>query len=68
MNQETLIRDIDDLPFLMSVSDLARVTNVGRSKAYELCYMPGFPVVRLGKSLCIPRDAFVRWLDKAGAQ
>jgi excisionase family DNA binding protein len=57
------VKDLSDLPLLLTVQDLADLLHVGRNAAYEQCHRPGFPAVRIGKQLRIPRDALVRWLD-----
>lgn len=46
----------------LTVSDLQQALGCGRRQAYELVNRQGFPVIRLGKRILIPRDAFLRWL------
>ncbi len=57
------VRDVGDLPLLLTVQDLADLLQIGRNAAYEQCHRSGFPAVRIGKQLRIPRDALLRWLD-----
>jgi excisionase family DNA binding protein len=57
------IKESSDLPLLLTVRDLAALLNIGRNNAYEMCHRPGFPAIRLGKQVRIPRDALMRWLD-----
>jgi excisionase family DNA binding protein len=57
------IKESSDLPLLLTVPDLAALLHIGKNNAYEMCHQPGFPVIRLGKQLRIPRDALLRWLD-----
>lgn len=47
----------------MTVADLQQALGCGRRQAYELANRADFPVIRLGKRILIPRDAFLRWLD-----
>ena len=53
---------------LWTVADLQRVVGCGRRQAYEMVNMQGFPTIRLGRKILIPRDAFLRWLDKQTEQ
>ena len=48
----------------MNVSDLQQALGIGRAQAYELVNRADFPAIRLGRKILIPRDAFLRWLDK----
>lgn len=51
----------------MSVRDVMRELGVSRPMAYRLTAQPGFPVIRAGKRLLIPRRAFEQWLaDNVG--
>jgi excisionase family DNA binding protein len=52
-----------ELPLVMRVEDVQRVLLISRLKAYELVHRQGFPTVRIGRAIRIPRDAFLRWLD-----
>ncbi|NMB38538.1 MAG: helix-turn-helix domain-containing protein [Firmicutes bacterium] len=36
---------------------------IGRSSAYELCRQNEFPVVRIGKSIRIPKKALLDWIE-----
>lgn len=50
----------------MTVDELKEALGCGRRQAYELANRADFPSIRLngGKKILIPRDAFLRWLDK----
>jgi len=52
----------------MTVSDLQQAMGIGRNAAYDLVNRADFPKVRVGKKIVIPRDAFLRWLDRQANQ
>lgn len=52
----------------MNVADLQQALGIGRAQAYELVNRADFPTIRLGRKILIPRDAFLRWLDKQTEQ
>lgn len=58
------LKQASELPPLLTVPQLAKFLNVGRNAAYEQCHRNGFPVIRIGRQLRIPRDALLRWLDR----
>lgn len=58
------ITEIDQLPLMMKMRDVANVMDIALRRAYELAQNPSFPKVVVGKSIRVPRDAFFRWLDQ----
>lgn len=46
----------------MSVQELSSLMGISLPKAYELVKRPGFPVLRIGTRILIPREAFRAWL------
>jgi excisionase family DNA binding protein len=57
--------DRDKLPLTLKVQDVADVLGVSRATVDKIINSEGFPVIRVGKRLITPRDAFFRWLDGA---
>jgi excisionase family DNA binding protein len=49
------------------IEGVAKVMNIARGTAYELVHSQGFPVVKIGRCLRIPRQAFAKWLDAQAA-
>jgi excisionase family DNA binding protein len=54
---------IEDLPLVLRMPHLQAIMHCSKTKAYELVHTRGFPIVRVGRSIRIPRDAFLRWLE-----
>jgi excisionase family DNA binding protein len=57
------IRSIDELPAVLKVQDIQEVMGISKVTAYELANSEGFPVLRVGKRLLIPKTAFVQWME-----
>jgi excisionase family DNA binding protein len=51
------------LPLVLKAADVQRILGISRVKVYELLHQQGFPTLRVGRSLRIPRDAFLKWMD-----
>ncbi len=49
---------------LLTVEEMAEVLRIGRSSAYELCRQNEFPVIRIGRSIRIPRKALLDWIHQ----
>jgi excisionase family DNA binding protein len=63
-----------DLPEVLTVDEAARLLRIGRNNAYARARewlasggAHGLPVVKLGRSLRVPRAALQRMLDAAAA-
>ncbi|HAM39870.1 MAG TPA: DNA-binding protein [Candidatus Omnitrophica bacterium] len=44
--------------------EAAEALGVGRSAIYELIKQPGFPVVRIGRSVRISKKALAEWVER----
>jgi excisionase family DNA binding protein len=54
----------DELPFHLSVGDIAAILGMSMNKAYELCHSKEFPCIKVGKrKMIIPKPAFINWLN-----
>jgi excisionase family DNA binding protein len=52
---------VEELPLMLTVGDLQRVLGVAKPVAYALVHQEDFPAIRIGRSIRIPRDAFLKW-------
>ena len=60
---------LDELPLVLTMRQVQDITGLSKPKVYELAHTRGFPVVRFGRALRVPREAFLRWLnEQAGVQ
>jgi len=58
------VQDVKELPAILSVEQMRQLLGVSRPKAYELVHTQGFPVVRLGRAIRIPREALMEWIGQ----
>ena len=42
---------------------VAQVLGVSISTAYELLNAPGFPTLRVGSRMVVPKEKFIRWAE-----
>lgn len=59
------ITNFDNLPLALTVREAGQVLRVGRSVTYELVRSGQLRSVRIGRSIRIPRDALVEYLQLA---
>ena len=53
----------DELPLFLNAELLAKVLGVSISSAYELMHETGFPALRIGSRIVVPKENFCRWVD-----
>lgn len=58
----------NDLPFVMTPSDIAKIMGISRNKAYEVVHSKDFPSFKVGKQYRVSRDKFVSWLSTVSDQ
>ena len=54
----------DELPIMLSVPQLAAVLNISRSGAYALVRSEGFPALKIGSRIVIPKDKLQNWINE----
>ena len=57
-------RSYDDLPLFLNVKLVAEVLGVSPSSGYELMHEPGFPVLKVGSRMVVPKEQFIRWVQE----
>lgn len=55
---------MDTEKLTLSVNEAARLTGIGRDCLYRLTRRDDFPVLRLGRSIRIPRRALEAWIER----
>ena len=61
---ESECRSYDDLPLFLNAETVAKVLGVSPSSCYELMHEPGFPVLRVGSRMVVPKDQFIQWVEE----
>ena len=47
-----------------NVYEVAALLGINLPKAYELARQEGFPAIRIGRRIVVPKEAFHRWLEQ----
>ena len=53
----------DQLPLALSAEDVAQVLGVSRAQAYNLMRSKGFPTLKIGKRMTVPKNKLIEWID-----
>lgn len=62
--QESKYRSYDDLPLFLNAEMVAKVLGVSPSSGYELMHEPGFPTLRVGSRMVVPKEKFIQWVEE----
>jgi len=57
-------KNYDELLLFLSAATVAKVLGVSPSSGYELMHEQGFPALRIGSRIVIPKEAFIRWVEE----
>ncbi len=49
---------------MLSVSQVAKVLGISRTRSYELVNEKGFPKIKIGTRIVVPKDEFMLWIQK----
>lgn len=60
----SVCRSYDELPLFLNANLVSQVLGVSISTAYELMHEPGFPVLRVGSRMVVPKEKFVEWVSQ----
>ena len=61
--RESKYRSYDDLPLMLSAPEVAEVLGLSGAGAYDLVRSAGFPRMKVGNRILVPKDKFIKWID-----
>ncbi len=62
--KESKYNSYDDLPLFLNAELVAKVLGVSPSSGYELMHEPGFPVLKIGSRMVVPKEKFIQWVEQ----
>ena len=62
--RQTAYKSYDELPLMLSVPEMAAVLGISRAGAYELVRGKGFPALKIGSRVVVPKEKFIGWIDR----
>lgn len=57
-------KSYDELPLFLNAATVASVLGVSPSSGYELMHESGFPSLRIGNRIVVPKDRFIQWVEQ----
>ena len=62
--KKEIFKSYEELPLMLSVPEMAAALGISRAGAYELARSEGFPALRIGTRIVIPKDEFREWIRR----
>ena len=62
--KQSIYRSYDDLPLFLNAKMVTEVLGIAAASGYELLHQEGFPSLRIGNRLVVPKEKFIRWVDE----
>ena len=61
--RESNFKNYDDLPLTLTAQEVGEALGISRAAAYELVRSKGFPHMRIGTRILVPKDKFIQWIE-----
>ena len=62
--KESIYKSYDELPLFLNAETVARLLGVSPSSGYELMHEKGFPVLKIGSRMVVPKEKFRAWVER----
>ena len=61
---QSQFKSYDELPLFLNARTVANVLGISMAGAYELLHQEGFPVLKVGSRLVVPKEKFLSWIER----
>ncbi len=61
--KESIYKTYEELPLFLNAKQVAQVLGVSPSTGYELMHEKGFPVLKVGNRMVVPKEQFIAWVE-----
>ena len=62
--KESQFKDYNELPLFLNAELVSQVLGVSPSSVYELMHEPGFPILKIGNRIVVPKEKFIQWVER----
>lgn len=59
-------KQVDSSPLLLTIPQVAKALNLGRTKVYELIWREHLPVQRFGRAVRVSKNELQQWIAERG--
>ena len=62
--KESIYKSYDELPLFLNAETVAKLLGISPSSGYELMHEKGFPVLKIGSRMLVPKEKFRDWVEQ----
>ena len=62
--KESIYKSYDELPLFLNAEMVAKLLGISPSSCYELMHDKGFPVLKIGSRMVVPKEKFRTWVER----
>ena len=62
--KRAMYKNFEELPLFLNAEVVAKTLGVSSSTAYELMHEKGFPSLRIGSRIVVPKEKFQQWVEE----
>ena len=62
--KQSVYKTYEKLPLFLNAEIVAKVLGIAPSSSYELMHDVGFPVLKIGSRMVVPKEKFIRWVEE----
>ena len=62
--KESIYKSYDELPLFLNAEMAAKLLGISISSMYELMHEKGFPVLKIGTRLVVPKEKLRAWVEQ----
>ena len=57
-------KDYSELPLFLNAETVSKVLGISPASSYKLLHEPGFPVLKIGNRMVVPKENFIQWVEE----
>ena len=62
--KESIYKSYEELPLFLNAQMVAKLLGISPSSSYELMHEKGFPSLRIGSRIVVPKEKFQQWVEE----
>lgn len=62
--KQAIYKSYEELPLFLNAEMIGKLLGISPSSSYELMHEDGFPVLRIGNRMVVPKDKFRTWVEE----
>ncbi len=62
--KQSQYKSYEELPLFLNAELVSKILGVSPSSGYELMHEPGFPMLKVGSRMVVPKEKFIQWVGE----